>query len=68
MGLEACFSSHIYFYVFDDKDICVIDIDSSNDPVYVNDGGKTTFYVRTGNATYPLTVKETVNYLKNKGA
>lgn len=66
LGHEACFSNHISFYVINEKDICVIDIEPSKEPVYVNDGTITTFYVRTGNATYPLTVKETVNYLKTQ--
>jgi len=66
LGHEACFSNHIYFYNLDEKEICVIDIEASNEPVYVNDGTNTTFYVRTGNATYPLTVKETVDYLKTQ--
>lgn len=66
LGHEACFSNHISFYVLDEKDICIIDIGFSNKPVYVNDGKNTTFYVRTGNATYPLTVKETVDYLKTQ--
>ena len=50
----------------DEKDVCVVDIEPSNEPVYVSDEGNTTFYVRTGNATYPLSVKETVDYLKTK--
>ncbi|NLP58971.1 helix-turn-helix domain-containing protein [Lutibacter sp. B1] len=66
LGHEACFSNHISFYIINEKEICVIDIEPSKEPVYVNDGTNTTFYVRTGNATYPLTVKETVDYLKTK--
>ncbi|WP_082422421.1 helix-turn-helix domain-containing protein [Aquimarina longa] len=66
LGHEACFSNHISFYVVNEKDICVIDIETSKEPVYVKDGTSTTFYVRTGNATYPLTVKETVDYLKTQ--
>ncbi|GAA4816877.1 hypothetical protein GCM10011365_24340 [Marinicella pacifica] len=66
LGHEACFSNYISFYVIGEKEVCVIDIEPSKEPVYVNDGTNTTFYVRTGNATYPLTVKETVNYLKSK--
>lgn len=66
LGHEACFSNHISFYVINEKEICVIDIEPSKEPVYVNDGTSTTFYVRTGNATYPLSVKETVDYLKTK--
>ena len=63
---EACFSNHISFYSINEKDVCVVNIEPSNEPVYVNDEGNTTFYVRTGNATYPLSVKETVDYLKTK--
>lgn len=66
IGHESCFNNHISFYVVKEKEICVIDIEASKAPVYVNDGTETTFYVRTGNATYPLTVKETVDYLKTQ--
>jgi len=66
LGHDACFSNHISFYNVNEKDICVIDIEPSKEPVYVNDGTSTTFYVRTGNATYPLSVKEAVDYLKTK--
>ncbi len=65
IGHEACFSNHISFYIINKKDICIIDIEPSKEPVYVKDGTNTNFYVRTGNATYPLTVKETVDYLKH---
>tara|TARA_R110001583_G_scaffold9203_4_gene43633 strand:- start:11124 stop:11924 length:801 start_codon:yes stop_codon:yes gene_type:complete len=64
LGRKACFGNHISFHLQNEKDICVVDIEPSPSPVYVNDGKKTIFYVRTGNATYPLTVKETVDYLK----
>jgi hypothetical protein len=66
LGHKACFSNHISFYEINDKELCVVDIEASNEPVYVDDGANTTFYVRTGNATYPLTVKETVDYLKTQ--
>ncbi len=66
LGHEACFSNHISFYSINEKDVCVVDIEPSEKPIYVNDTENTTFYVRTGNATYPLTVKEAVNYLENR--
>tara|TARA_R110000868_G_scaffold408148_1_gene690535 strand:+ start:724 stop:1506 length:783 start_codon:yes stop_codon:yes gene_type:complete len=66
IGHKACFSNHVSFYTINEKEVCVIDIEASNEPVYVNGGSSTTFYVRTGNATYPLTVKETVDYLKTQ--
>ncbi|MBV36892.1 MULTISPECIES: helix-turn-helix domain-containing protein [Flagellimonas] len=64
LGHEACFSNHISFYSLNEKEVCVIDIEPSKKPIYVNYTGATTFYVRTGNATYPLTVKEAVDYLE----
>ena len=66
LGHEACFSNHISFYSLNEKDVCLVDIEPSEKPIYVNDTENTTFYVRTGNATYPLTVKETVDFLKTK--
>jgi len=66
LGHKACFANHISFYDLKDKEICLVDVEASSDPVYVNNGPDTTFYVRTGNATYPLSVKETVDYLKTK--
>ena len=66
LGREACFANHVSFYVIEEKDICVIDIEPSNEPTYVNESENTIFYLRTGNATYPLTVKEVVNYLETR--
>lgn len=66
LGHTTRFAAHISFYKFNNKEICMVDTDTSKEPVYLTHGGKTTFYVRAGNATYPLTVKETVNYLKTK--
>ena len=66
LGHEACFSNHISFYKLNGEDVCVIDIEPSKKPIYVSDTENTTFYVRTGNATYPLTVKEAVDYLETR--
>tara|TARA_B100000949_G_scaffold72438_1_gene64605 strand:- start:280 stop:1074 length:795 start_codon:yes stop_codon:yes gene_type:complete len=66
LGHEACFSNHISFYSLNEKDVCLVDIEPSEKPVYVSDTENTTFYVRTGNATYPLSVKEAVNYLETR--
>ncbi|MEO2064039.1 ATP-binding protein [Christiangramia sp.] len=66
LGHEACFSNQVLFYGLNEKEVCVINIEPSEKPIYVSDTENTTFYVRTGNATYPLTVKEAVNYLENR--
>tara|TARA_R110001583_G_scaffold80855_6_gene216485 strand:- start:11350 stop:12138 length:789 start_codon:yes stop_codon:yes gene_type:complete len=64
LSRKASFGCHLSFYRQDLKDICLVDVEPSSDPVYVKDGKNTVFYIRTGNATYPLSVEETVEYLK----
>ena len=66
IGQEFCYKNHVAFYQFNEKDVCLIDVESSQIPAYVTDGKNTTFYVRTGNATHPLSVKEAVKYLENR--
>ncbi len=63
---QSCFKNQVSFYQFEGKDVCLIDVKSSINPVYFSDGENTTFYVRTGNATYPLSVKDAIKYIKNR--
>lgn len=64
LGSEFCSLVHIYFHNRQEKDFCVIDIAKSSSPAYVNLEKNTIFYLRTGNATITLSVKETVNYIQ----
>jgi hypothetical protein len=64
LGTEFCALAHIYFYTKLGKDFCAIEIMKSLAPVYVNLEKDTAFYLRTGNATTSLTVRETVSYIK----
>lgn len=48
------------------KDVCRIDVLPSREPVFVSFDGKDEFYIRTGNITIPLTVKETYRFLNKK--
>ncbi len=66
LGKEACFNNHVTFYEFTNKLVCLVYIEPSNNPVYLSENGKTGFYVRTGNATYPLSIKDTVKYLEKR--
>ena len=47
------------------KDVCLLRAKASRAPVYVKekDGAQTSFYVRTGNATQPLGMKEAMEYI-----
>ncbi len=66
IGQEFCYKTQVLFYQINEKEICLVHIEPSKKPAYVTDGKKTTFYLRTGNATYPLSVKETVTYLESR--
>lgn len=63
IGPEYCHFIHILFFEFEGKEICVVDIEGANVPAYLKKKNDTVFYVRTGNSTKPLTVKQAVNYI-----
>ncbi len=56
---------HVKFEKLDDKTICIITIDKSSTPAYLIYDGKTEFYIRAGNSSQPLNVKETTEYIAN---
>lgn len=64
IGAEYCSLAHIYFHTRGEKEFCVINIEKSSSPAYINSEHNTIFYLRAGNATIPLSVKETVNYIQ----
>ncbi len=67
-GKDICSKIHIAFHTVQDREICTLYIEPSPQrPVYLNEGNRTIFYLRTGNVTNPLTTSETVKYLQTKG-
>lgn len=65
-GKDICSRIHLTFQCIQNNEICTIYIENSHRPVYLNEGNRTVFYLRTGNITNPLTTSETVKYLKTK--
>jgi len=63
IGKDVCASLSISFQAIDGHDISVIQIHKSAKPVYVGDGQQTRFFLRTGNCTQELTIKESVEYV-----
>lgn len=63
IGSEFCHLCTVYFNLVESKSVCILNIEPSKDPVYINEAENTSFYLRAGNATRPLSVKETVNYI-----
>jgi hypothetical protein len=52
----------VTFHDVGGNDVCQVRIDPSDHPVYVQDEGKSVFFLRTGNATNALPVDEVVKY------
>jgi hypothetical protein len=55
----------VKFEKFGDKLICVITVSPSKEPVFVKDGKIEEFFIRAGNATYPLSVKPATQYIES---
>lgn len=52
------------FYKKDNKDLCLINVTPSYVPVYVKEGNKKeNFYVRTGNTTTDMSLREATSYI-----
>jgi len=64
IGKEFCLYCSIYFHHLEGKRVCIVDVEELNEPVYLSKGKEIVFYLRTGNATRPLSVKEAIHYIK----
>ena len=49
----------------DGKDVCLVRVKSSENPVYVKVNGSEEFFVRVGNSTASLTISEAIKYIQN---
>ncbi len=63
IGIEFCSLVQTDFYDLDGKDVCVLRIEAAKSPAYVHGNSKTAFYIRAGNSTKPLTIREAVKYI-----
>lgn len=54
------------FHPLDGKEVCRISISRSPRPVYLKDGNDEVLYVRTGNSTRRLSVREALEYAKTR--
>ena len=63
LGKEVSASLAVSFQSVGGKDICLIRVQRSLKPIYVNENQHTRFFVRTGNTTQELTTRESVEYI-----
>lgn len=64
LGLEYLKLIHVRFELVENKQVCIVSIDPSPTPVYFETGNKSEFWVRVGNATHQLDVKDATKYIQ----
>jgi CheY-like chemotaxis protein len=65
LGLEHMEYIHVHFEQINEKRICVISIDASDKPVFLALNSTSEFWIRTGNSTRQLDVKEATKYIQS---
>lgn len=63
IGKEIVPLVHVTFITVAGKDVCRLRVDASPKPAYVEDQNEVRFFVRLGNTTQPMNVKETTAYI-----
>lgn len=66
LGGDVCPYIHTVFATVEDKDVAMIIIRPAPRAVYLDDGKSSVFYVRSGNSTRQLDVREALSYAKNR--
>jgi Schlafen, AlbA_2 len=66
LGGDLCTLVHMTFTNYQSKEIVVITAQEATRPVYVADGKSSAFYVRAGNSTRQLDVREALDYAANR--
>ena len=64
IGVNYLQNVDIGFEKIEEKEICFIKIKKSDQPVFVKWNGNDEFYIRNGNTTNPLGIKEALSYIE----
>lgn len=64
IGVNQLANIDIHFEKFNGNEICLVKIRPSTKPVFVTWNGSEEFFVRNGNTTNPLSIKEAVTYIE----
>lgn len=66
LGGDLCPLLHFAFVDINGEDVCMITAETAPRPVYLNDGNNDIFYVRVGNSTRQMDVKEALDYANSR--
>ena len=64
LGVEYVSYIKINFEEVDNKQVCIVEVDNSPQPVFVKEQNTKEFYIRAGNLTKLLDSEETYNYIQ----
>ncbi len=64
LGTNYCSLVRVSFYQIEELDICHLSIKGACTPVYIREGNRSYFYVRTGNGTRELDLPEALNFIQ----
>jgi hypothetical protein len=62
LGGDLCPLLHITFYRVEDRDVCLIAVEPAQRPVYCEEGKSARFFVRAGNSTRELDVRDAISH------
>lgn len=66
LGKYRCTHLHVYQFQMDGKTVAVVRVDASSEPVYCRIGNNEHYFVRTGNATQDLDVREAMAHISER--
>lgn len=66
LGGDLCPFLHFVFANIDNHDVCMITVEPSSRPVYLEESKDSIFFIRTGNSTRKLDVKEALSYARTR--
>ncbi|GGF07014.1 ATP-binding protein [Stappia taiwanensis] len=66
LGGDLCPAIQTTFTVIDGKDVCMVLVQPAPRAVYLSEGGKLHFYVRSGNSTRKLDLREAMDYARTR--
>lgn len=63
IGADMCSFIHCVFYEIESKDVCRVIVESAVEPVYLQDGNISRYFLRTGNGTRELDAREAMAHI-----
>ncbi len=66
LGIRALTNIHIHFDDHDDCRVMMVKCKKSSSPVFLNDGDRERFYIRTGPSTTELSASQTQEYINQR--